>query len=188
MTINHVFLTGPPGVGKTTLVKKVVQVLQDIHAVTASGFYTEELRDHRTRVGFDVVGFDGMRCALARTDFNANAVDRKQPKVGKYFVSLNEFERNAISSIAKSSGFVVIDEIGKMELFSSRFKQEVTKLLNNSNVTILGTIPIYRNIAFVENIRHRSDVSVVEITVQNRNDESVVKSITSTILSSLSQS
>jgi len=54
----HVFLTGPPGIGKTTLVKKVVKLLQEFHAVTASGFYTEELRDNRTRIGFDVVSFE----------------------------------------------------------------------------------------------------------------------------------
>jgi len=101
-------------------------------------------------------------------------------------VSLNEFEQNAIPLIEKSSGFLVIDEIGKMELFSARFKQEVTKLLNNVNITILGTIPIYRSITFVEAIRQRSDVSVIEITAQNRNDESLIKNIISIILSSLS--
>ena len=185
MTIEHVFLTGPPGVGKTTLVKKLVEELRKSHSISASGFYTEEVREHKTRVGFDIVGFDGTRCSLAR--INSDIVNQRQPKVGKYYVSVNEFERYAISLLFRKSGFVVIDEIGKMELYSSRFKQEVAKLLKNTNITILGTIPIYKNIPFVENIRHQSNVSVVEVNVHNRNDESLQKNIITMLMSSLSK-
>jgi len=53
------------GVGKTTLVKHVVQQLQEL-GVTLIGFYTEEVRGHHGRIGFDVVTLDGQRAPLAR--------------------------------------------------------------------------------------------------------------------------
>ena len=53
------------GVGKTTLVKHVVQQLQEL-GILLIGFYTEEVRGHHGRVGFDVVTLDGQRTPLAR--------------------------------------------------------------------------------------------------------------------------
>lgn len=57
-----------PGVGKTTLCKKVYEVLKD-KGIKVQGFYTEEVRNsHKgSRVGFDVVTLDGQRGPLART-------------------------------------------------------------------------------------------------------------------------
>lgn len=42
------------GVGKTTLIKKIVVELQNNH-IPYNGFYTEEKRENGTRVGFDLV-------------------------------------------------------------------------------------------------------------------------------------
>ena len=49
-------LTGSPGIGKTTVVKKVVASLSDC---TVSGFYTEEMRSGGARRGFELVGLSG---------------------------------------------------------------------------------------------------------------------------------
>ena len=53
------------GVGKTTLVKKVCEKLEEMNWA-CEGFYTEELREDGQRVGFDVVTLDGARGSLAR--------------------------------------------------------------------------------------------------------------------------
>jgi len=53
------------GVGKTTLVKHVVQKLQK-SGILLTGFYTEEVRGHHGRTGFDIVTLDGQRAPLAR--------------------------------------------------------------------------------------------------------------------------
>ena len=88
-TARHVFLTGQPGVGKTTLlcgaVKKLVASSPTNNGglPVANGFYTEECRDQQgERVGFDVVTLDGRRGPLAR----AGNVKKGQPAVGKYAV------------------------------------------------------------------------------------------------------
>ena len=59
----------------------------------------------------------------------------------------------------------MIDEIGKMEMFSERFVHEVRDLLENQRTTVLTTIPAARGkpIPFVEEIRHRRDALLFEV-------------------------
>lgn len=66
---------------------------------------------------------------------------------------------------------LVVDEIGKMELFSEKFKTKMRKILNEENkINVLGTIPVKRGIAFAEEIRRKTDVVVFEISKENRDD------------------
>lgn len=56
----------------------------------------------------------------------------------------------------------VIDEIGKMELFSQSFIRSVRQTLDNCPCTVLGTIPVPkgRPLGLVEEVRSRTDVKV----------------------------
>ena len=59
---------------------------------------------------------------------------------------------------------VVIDEIGKMELFSRGFQQTVKELLKHPKVTMFATIPAPGKAnPYVEEIRHRDDVLVYTV-------------------------
>jgi len=62
---HNLMILGPLGVGKTTLVRKVCKLLRDT-GIPSKGFFTEEVRNGRRRIGFDVVTLDGKRGALAR--------------------------------------------------------------------------------------------------------------------------
>ncbi|XP_028401340.1 cancer-related nucleoside-triphosphatase-like [Dendronephthya gigantea] len=178
----HVVLTGLPGTGKTTLIQKACDVLQK-KGVTAQGFYTEEVRQHGKRFGFDVITLDGTRDALARVGEPLEN-DRRRHRVGQYTVNLQSFERIALPALKKKSNVscvFVIDEIGKMEMFSESFVREVRDLLNNPRTTVLTSIPVARgkHIPFVEEIRHRKDVVLYQITKANREQllEEIVQSI-----------
>ena len=50
------FLTGNPGVGKTTLIRTIAERLEGIRF---AGFYTEEIRQGGQRTGFSAVTLDG---------------------------------------------------------------------------------------------------------------------------------
>src|SRR5207244_10346469 len=63
-----------PGCGKTTLVRRVVKEV----AQPAGGFYTEEIRKHRERVGFKIVTFDGKESVFAHLNL------KTQQRLGKY--------------------------------------------------------------------------------------------------------
>ena len=73
----NVLLTGPPGCGKTTVVRRVVQALGGLRL---AGFYTQEVRERGQRVGFEIVGLGGQRCLLAQVDWHAPL------RVGRYGV------------------------------------------------------------------------------------------------------
>ncbi|MGH0147240.1 UNVERIFIED_CONTAM: hypothetical protein FKN15_051250 [Acipenser sinensis] len=64
----------------------------------------------------------------------------------------------------------IIDEIGRMELFSQSFIQAVRQTLENAQSSILGTIPIPKGkpLGIVEEIRNRRDVKVFTVTKENR--------------------
>ncbi|XP_057705171.1 cancer-related nucleoside-triphosphatase isoform X2 [Corythoichthys intestinalis] len=147
--IRHVFLTGPPGVGKTTLVQKACDALVS-SGQAVEGFYTEEVRVGGRRVGFDVVTLNGERGHLSRIrDIVGESHGRREYTVGQYVVDLPSFERLALPLFKKVGSddgtgkkVFVLDEIGKMELFSQSFIKVVRQTLDCSSCTILGTIPI----------------------------------------------
>jgi nucleoside-triphosphatase len=154
-----ILLTGPPGCGKTTVVRKIADILQG----RVSGFYTEEIRDaDRQRIGFRVVTLDGREGELARKASGSG------PRVGSYRVNVESFERVAIPSLEiGESGILVIDEIGKMECCSDRFVRSVQKAFR-SEIAILATIPLHGGGSFIESIRRRQDVETVLVARENR--------------------
>eukprot|EP00965_Chrysotila_dentata_P223824 6193812-Pleurochrysis_carterae.AAC.2 len=174
--MRHVFLTGQPGVGKTSAVRGVASDVQA--AILASslnaslgGFYTEEVRSAGERSGFDIVTLSGERARLA-------VLGRDHPRVGKYTVDVASFESLALPALASSKqtpcGIHVIDEVGKMELFSKRFFPAVLSILDDVHgPTVLGTLPILkpgRKISQVEQVSARKDVLVLELTRENRDE------------------
>ncbi|XP_020382469.2 cancer-related nucleoside-triphosphatase isoform X2 [Rhincodon typus] len=174
----HVLLTGPPGIGKTTLIHKTIDVLKS-SGVPVDGFYTEEVRKDRRRIGFDVVTVSGKRGTLSRTSDSGSLNHRCAYRVGQYAVDLPSFECLVLPLLRKVSDrndtekkVYVIDEIGKMELFSEPFIQSVRQILDGPGGTILGTIPIPKGkpLELVEEIRSRKDVKIFNITKDNRNN------------------
>ncbi|KAJ8250719.1 hypothetical protein COCON_G00226410 [Conger conger] len=174
----HVFLTGPPGVGKTTLVKKACETLAGSGEIL-DGFYTEEVRERGRRVGFDVVTLSGNRGRLSRVGDSSTHSAGRQYRVGQYAVDLLSFENLVLPlfrnvGVAAVSGgkrsVLVVDEIGKMELFSQQFVRAVKQALEGNGCSILGTIPIPRGklMAVVEEVRSSSDVKVFTVTKDNR--------------------
>ncbi|XP_077202336.1 cancer-related nucleoside-triphosphatase isoform X1 [Paroedura picta] len=170
----HVFLTGPPGIGKTTLIQKTLEVLKS-SVVPIDGFYTEEVREGGRRIGFDVVTLSGRRGILSRIGSSPSAA-RHEYRVGQYVVDIASFEELVLPLLRHtldSSGVkkvCVIDEIGKMELFSQSFIQAVRQILSGSGTVILGTIPVLKGkpLGLVEEIRSRKEVKVFNITRENR--------------------
>lgn len=189
--IKHVFLTGPPGVGKTTLVQKVCEAVKSEIAV--SGFYTEEVRVGGKRIGFDVVTVSGERGHLSRVgNDSAGTGGRREYRVGQYVVDLPSFEHLALPLFRQvaagaseggdgSKQVFLIDEIGKMELFSNAFIRAVRQMLGSSDCCVLGTIPIPKGkpLGLVEEVRARPDVKVFTITKENRN--SILPDIVTTL-------
>ena len=152
-------LTGRPGVGKTTIIKRIAQALGE----RAGGFYTEEILGPGGRKGFRVITLDGQQGMLAHVDV------RSRSKVGRYGVDVADFERVGVAALQRaidSAEIVVVDEIGKMELFSPRFKSALIKALDCGK-PLLATAMIAAE-PWVDALKQMPGVTTIEVTKQNR--------------------
>ena len=154
-------LTGHPGVGKTTIIKKAIEKLK----LPAGGFYTEEIRENDLRVGFAVATLSGLKGVLAHRNF------KSRYKVGNYGVgvyTLNRIGVKEIQGCLLEKKIIVIDEIGKMELLSTQFQEAVEKALNADN-PVLGTITLACH-PFAQKVKARDDIKIFEVTKENREE------------------
>jgi nucleoside-triphosphatase len=76
-------LMGVPGIGKTTVIRRVAARLKGRRL---GGFYTEEIREDGVRRGFRLVEFDDTVRVIAHVDFP------KVHRVGKYRVDVEAID------------------------------------------------------------------------------------------------
>ena len=159
--MNNILLEGEPGVGKTTL---ILNIAERLSSQRIGGFYTQEIREKGQRVGFRLATFSGQSGILSHMKFTAG------PIVGKYRVNLPQFEKIAVNGLEKAiseSFIILIDEIGKMELFSGQFKKILPRCFD-SDKTLIATI-MSRSHPYVDRLKTRSDVKLIKVTKENRN-------------------
>jgi nucleoside-triphosphatase len=151
-------VTGRPGTGKTSLIKQAAAEMTG----KAGGFYTEEIRSQGVRQGFRLVTLDGQKTILAH-------VDTKSPyRVGKYGVDIDALGRIGVQALRRADEeqrLVVVDEIGKMELFSASFRQTVLDIVEGGH-RLLGTIMLKPN-PWADAIKRRPEVELVTTTREN---------------------
>jgi nucleoside-triphosphatase len=151
-----------PGAGKTTAFRRLAELLRESGTAVA-GFTTEELREGRRRVGFFVESLEGPREILAHVELPG------PPRVGRYGVDLEAFERVALPALeAPRADVVLIDELGKMELASAAFRAAVEELLDKP-VALAATLQVARH-PLTDRLRDRPDVEVIRLTVGNRDE------------------
>ncbi len=158
-----IVLTGEPGIGKTTLIKKLAKVLRN----KVIGFWTEEVRDPKTkkRTGFKVVSTEGKSLLFASKTFTSKHL------VGSYGVNVQRFESVALPILEKAlqeDKVVLVDEVGKMELFSKPFRDLIRELIHDTRKDMVITIPIRDVHPLVAEIRRLKGAVLLEINKENR--------------------
>ena len=129
----RVAITGRPGVGKTTLIQRVLERI----SLSAGGMTTQEIRKCGVRVGFSVTDL-----ATGREGILAHLHQRTGPRIGRYRVNLRDLEQIGIEAIRhaiRACELVVIDEIAPMELSSSAFVPVVESALAAAKPLIIST-------------------------------------------------
>lgn len=161
-SVRSLLLTGRPGVGKTTLVERVAAELGS-RGLRLAGFTTRELRRGPERVGFELGSLGGPeRAVLAH-------VDRSEgPRVGRYRVDVEALDRFVARALVPPADVFFIDEIGKMECFSTEFVAAVKKLLGGP-APVVATVALHGG-GLIAEVKARRDIELWEVTEKNRDE------------------
>jgi nucleoside-triphosphatase len=158
-----ILLTAQPHTGKTTLMAKLLD-----SAGSKQGFITKEIKEGDQRIGFKLVSPNGREVTLAHVNHKSDY------PVSRYFVDVDALDEFLEPLFSFQPGqLLYIDEIGQMELFSEKFKKLVELYLDAPN-NFLGTITSVYSDEFVQKVKARDDVEIIEVTLENR-DQLVAK-------------
>ena len=154
-------ITGSPGCGKTTIVKKLAAALPDKQI---RGFLTSEIRHAGRRVGFALTTIAGDQRLLAHVDFDSRF------RVGRYGVDVGALDAIVDEALAldDAAELYLVDEIGKMECFSTKFCTAMRALLNSGR-PLVATIGL-RGGGFMAEVKARDDVEIWTVTSSNRDE------------------
>lgn len=161
----RIFLTGEPGVGKTTAVRQIVVELAK-HGKRASGMISSETRETGERIGFQLEDISTHEmCILASKE-----IIQGNPTVGRYYVNVSGIEKldaHAIEKATNEADVIIIDEIGPMELKSSPFILAVESALA-SKKHIIGTIHRRYSHRWIDSIKSNPKSRIIEVTSSNK--------------------
>ena len=157
--MKNIIITGLPGVGKTTLIKKLAEIFKEFNP---AGFYTSEITEEGIRVGFFVTSLHGDSKIFSHVNI------KSKYSVGKYRIDMKGFEAllNTIFSRDKKTGFFLVDEIGKMECQSRKFCKLIQDLLDSEKPVIASISD--KGTGIISEIKKREDIILYEITPANR--------------------
>lgn len=161
-SFRHVLLlTGRPGVGKTTVIRRIAASLTGWRL---DGFYTEEIRESGQRQGFRAVTFDGSEKLMTHSRIHSLY------RVGKYGVDLPVIDQLADRTLGLTPEVdcYLVDEIGKMECYSQHFIAAMRRLLASHRL-VVATIAL-RGSGFIAEVKQRTDVEQWEVTLKNREE------------------
>jgi nucleoside-triphosphatase len=164
-TEKRVFLiTGSPGVGKTTVLTKTLNILRE-RGYSVGGMLSCEVRENGVRIGFEIIDLHNQKHGwLAQIN---QAIG---PQIGKYHVNLKDLEiigARAILNAVGTSDIVAIDEIGPMELLSQEFRNATIVALK-SNKLIIAVVHWKANDKLITDVKSRMDAEIFEVTCENR--------------------
>ncbi len=168
-------ITGPPGVGKSTLVSKILLRVKS-RGVIVGGCVTREKRLEGQRTGFTISDLtNGTVGELASSTRSLG------PRIGRYRVNLQELAsvgaRGLTDAVAVSE-LITIDEVGPMELVSPEFRRAV-KLCIESSKPILAVVHERLDDPLLNELKERATSTTI-MTLLNR--EGLADDLTAKIL------
>ncbi len=159
-----ILITGPPGIGKTSILRRTVKELTN-RKYKIGGMVCREVREGGIRVGFEIRDLStGQRGWLGHVNQPTG------PKIGKYHVNLTDLDVISAASILdalKNADVLAVDELGPMELLSPAFSNALVKAVESSK-PMLGTIHYRLSTPLVNNIKMREDTEILRVTHENR--------------------
>ncbi|WGU97635.1 nucleoside-triphosphatase [Paenibacillus dendritiformis] len=136
---NAFLLTGKPRIGKTTMIKKLIN---EIGSDMCGGFYTEEITNSDDRVGFRCVSINGDCVEIA------NVESPSSTRMGRYGIDIEN------------------DEIGLMQMLSASFQKIVQDIVSDNRI-VLGTISSDSH-PEIDRFKYVKEVKIIGLNELNR--------------------
>ncbi|MBN1902729.1 NTPase [Candidatus Sumerlaeota bacterium] len=160
-----ILITGKPGIGKTTVIRNAAAKIKSAgNDVIIRGFFTGEIREEGRRVGFMVEDWEGCKGTLSHIESKSNF------RVGRYGVEIDAFEKIALPSLEipqKNKRILfLIDEIGKMECFSEKFRKKIREIFESDHA-VVSTIAMGGH-PFIHEIKSLPDITLIRLDMKNR--------------------
>lgn len=153
----NILITGPVQVGKTTLLNTVLKTID----AKVHGFYTKPYFEDDLVIGYKMFDYtkviDPFIIGIKDTPNSCRPITEN-------------FEADGVSILSKaleSNALIVLDELGILESKAVRFREKILECLDSENL-VLGVIK-KKHSAFLNQIRNRKDVIIVDVTLINRN-------------------
>ncbi len=158
-------ITGLPGSGKTYVLQKVIEMLED-SGLSIGGMISDPIREGRYKTGCSVRDLvTGDSEIFASRDIESRIVVEK---LGVDIESLEKIGVNAIKRASETCDIIVIDEVGKLEVESPGFVAAVKEALEVGKPMLITIHKKSRN-PLLQDIRRRDDMRILEVTPTNRN-------------------
>ena len=158
----NIFLTGHPGVGKSTIIKKTLAELN----IVPSGFYT--LAGKKDKNG----GSDVYIHEASNQDLLESTSNRVGHRVGdgvNYEAFPQTFDTIGVKILQNATlPLIVMDELGFMENNALLFQKLVLKTLDG-NIPVIGVIKP-KDTAFLNQVKQHPKTKLIEITEANRDE------------------
>ena len=158
----HLFLTGDKQVGKSALLRRLIEIRQ----LDCAGFETQAFFLNGERRGFTLHG----RVEMPPYQNDCICCARIEEK--RAVPVLPVFEENGVlilkRSLASPAPFLLMDELGRLEREASGFIAQIEACLD-ADKCVLGVLQKC-NSAHVARIAQRADVTVLTVTPENRDE------------------
>ena len=158
----HLFLTGDKQVGKSTLLRRLIEARK----LDCAGFETQAFYLNGERRGFTLHG------RIEMPPYRNDCICCVRIEEKRAVPVLPVFEENGVlilkRSLASPAPFLLMDELGRLEREASGFIVQIEACLD-ADKRVLGVLQKC-NSAHVARIAQRADVTVLTVTPENRDE------------------
>ncbi len=156
----RIAVTGPPGIGKSTMVMCVAETLK-ARGVKPGGVLARDRRYKDRRIGFELLDLASGAVGILADETGSG------PQLGKYKVHPEDLDGIGAAAIERAleCDLIIVDEIGPMELSSRKFVSAVEAAIASS-LPMLVVLHEWSNHRLAKKIR--SSFQVIAVSRENR--------------------